>query len=73
MNVLDGDGVDADVVEGVGVDGLRPEDSGGVDGAIDHEVLRDCASKQSNSVVVTFLFSREEFVIVSTQENGDLS
>ena len=31
--------VDADVAEGVGIDGLRPEDSGGVDGAIDHEVL----------------------------------
>ena len=45
MDVLDRDGVDANVVEGVGVGGLRPEDSGGVDGAVDHEVLRDGASK----------------------------
>ena len=38
LNILDGEGVDADVIEGVGIDGVRPEDGGGVDEAIDHEV-----------------------------------
>ena len=38
LNVLDGEGVDADVIEGVGVDGVQPEDGGGVDRAIVQEV-----------------------------------
>ena len=36
--MMDGQGVDTDVVEGVGVDGVRPDDGGGVDRAVDQEV-----------------------------------
>ena len=39
LNDLDGEGVDADVAEGVGVDGIRLDDGGGIDRAIDQEVL----------------------------------
>ena len=38
LNVVGGQGVDADAVEGVGVDGIRPEDGGGVDRTINYEV-----------------------------------
>ena len=38
LNIVDGQGVDADAVEGVGVDRIPPEDGGGVDRAINHEV-----------------------------------
>ena len=70
---MDGQGVDTDVVEGVGVDRIRPGNDGGVDRTMDQEVSRNFAPKQSNSVVITFFFRWEELVIISTQENGDLT
>ena len=39
LKIMNGQGVDTDVVEGVGVDGIRPGNVAGVDRAIDQEVL----------------------------------
>ena len=44
---MDGQGFDTDVVEGVGVDGVRPSNDGGVDRTIDQEVLRNLAPKRA--------------------------
>ena len=70
---MDGQGVDTDVVEGVGVDRVRPGDDGGVDRTIDQEVLRNLSSEKSNSIIITFFFRWEELMIISTQEYGDLT
>ena len=70
---MDGQGVGTDVVEGVGVDWIKPGDDGVVDRTIDQEALRNFALKQSNPVVITFLFRREKFVIISTHDNEDLT
>ena len=63
---MDGQEVDTDVVEGVGVNRVRPGDDGGVDRTIDQDVSRNIASKKSNSVIITFFFRREELMIIST-------
>ena len=71
--MVDGQGIDTDVVEGVGVDGVRPGDDGGVNRTIDQEVSRNLAPKKSNSIIITFFFRWEELMIISTQEYGDLT
>ena len=70
---MNGQGVDTDVVEGVGVAGVCPDDGAGVDRTIDQEILRNFAPEKSNSVIITLFFRQEEFVIISTQENRDLA
>ena len=69
---MNGQGVDTDVVEGAGVDGVHPDDGAGVDSTIDQEILGNFASEKSNSVIVMLFFRWEEFVIISAQEDGDL-
>ena len=49
MEIMNGQGVDTDVVEGVGVDGICPGDGAGVDRTIDQEILRNFALEKSNS------------------------
>ena len=39
LEIMNGQGIDTDVVEGVGVDGVCTDDGAGVDRAIDQEVL----------------------------------
>ena len=73
MDIVDGEGVDTDIVEGVGVDGVQPGNDGGVDRTVDQEILRNLSPEKSNSVIIMFFFRREEFVIVPTQEYGDLT
>ena len=70
---MNGQVIDADVVEGVGVDGIYPGDGAGVDRTIDQEILRNFAPEKRNSVIIMLFFRREEFVIISAQENRDLA
>ena len=73
LKIVDGQGIDTDVVEGVGVDGITPGDGAGVVGAINQEVLGKFASEKRNSVIITLFFRWEEFVIISTKKDGDLA
>ena len=73
LKIMNGQGVDTDVVEGLGVDGIHLGDVAGVDRAIDQEVLGNFAFEKSNSVIIMLFFRREEFVIISAQKDGDLA
>ena len=37
------------------------------------KIMGNFASEKSNSIIITLFFRREEFVIISAQENGDLA
>ena len=52
-------GIDTDVVEGVGVDWVRPGDGAGVDRNIDKEISGNLAPEKSNSVIITLFFRRK--------------
>ena len=73
LRVVFGQGVDTDVVEGVSIDGIRPGDGARVDRSIDQQFLGNFASEKSNSVIITFFFRREKFVIIFAQEYRDLA
>ena len=73
MEIMNRQGIDTDVVEGVGVDGVHPDNGAGVDRLLGQEITGNFASEKRNSVIVKLFFRREEFVIISTQEDGDLA
>ena len=73
LKIMNAQGFDTVDVEGVGVDGICPDDGAGVDRTIDQEILGYFASEKSNFVIITIFFRREEFVIISAQESGDLA
>ena len=68
-----GQGIDTDVVEDVGVDGVWPGNGAGVDRTIYQEISGNLAPEKSNFVIITLFFRRKEIMIISTQEYGDLA
>ena len=66
---FDKDSVDVDS----GVDGVLPLDYGGVDKTLDQVVLGYLAPVESNTVGITFFLGGENQMIVSSQQDGDLS
>ena len=73
LEVLDGQRLDEDNVDGGGDEGLHSGDGFGGDISVDHVVLGQAALVQGNSLGILFYFRGEEQVIVPTQQDGDLA
>ena len=73
MKIVDGQGVDSNYIEVGGVDRFRHGDDVGVDRSIDHIILGYFAPKNSNFILILFLFRWENFMINFTQQDGDLA
>ena len=67
LEVLDGQSLDKDGVDGGGDDGVGGYRS------VHHVVLDQVALVQGNSLGILFYFRGEEQVIVPTQQDGDLA
>ena len=61
LKIMNAQGFDTVDVEGVGVDGICPDDGAGVDRTIDQEILGNFASEKSNSVFITPLLQMGRF------------
>ena len=59
LEVLDGEHLDVDSVDGGGDDGFPPGNNAGVDGSIVHLFLGEFALIESHSLRITFYFRRE--------------
>ena len=59
LEVLDGEHLDVDGVDGGGDDGLPPDNDAWVDGSIAHVFLSEFSLIESHSLRITFYFRRE--------------
>ena len=60
MDVLDGEGLDVDGVDGGGDDGVHPGDGVGGDGAVDEIIASQVALEERGSSRISFHFIGEE-------------
>ena len=73
LDVMDGDGLDAHSVDVELVLRVHPGYGLRVDGAIDDGLMGDNASPQSCTVIITFVFLREDQMIITFQQNRNFA